>query len=96
MDCSIINDNIRLHLDDTKTAFKMLLESKKSPLRTEFSVRPAGSALQMPDLSRLQLHHILRQSEKEQSHSKAAAHSWLASLDDVREHSSNSNHQENS
>lgn len=88
MSCSIMNEQIQMHLDQTGTLFHLLLDKRHLSHRTESSSR---SALQVPELSRLELHHLLRVAERSRYSSKITRQYWKAFLSSQHDVIANSN-----
>ncbi len=100
MNCAIINEKIKILLDETSTSFKLLIESGGShnmdfaDYVSRFSIHKFRSALQNPDLSRAALAAMLRRGErttKEQDSHRGTGDYWSSFMASYVQKSANTN-----
>ncbi len=97
MDCSIVNHKIQLLLQDTETSFNMLIDTdgRSDMDYVDYTVNARincfRSALQNPDLRRVELASMLRRALKKQKSIKSQKTYWSAFMTSYVRKNANSN-----
>lgn len=100
MNCTIMNEKIKMLIDETSSSFNMLLESGGShnmdfaDYASRFSIHKFRSALQNPDLSRAALAAMLRRGKKNARDNeirRSEADYWASFLASYVQENANSN-----
>ncbi len=97
MDCSIMNRKIQMLLQETDTAFTMLMDSgeQSNADYADFTAKTHlgsfRSALQNPELSQVQLAAMLRRAQQGQQSRKSQHTYWSAFMASYVSRNANSN-----
>lgn len=97
MNCSIMNRKIQMLLQESETAFQMLMDAGKAPdadyadHTAQKSLNSFRSALQNPDLSQKQLATMLRRALRGQQSRKSQHTYWSAFMASYVSRNANSN-----
>ncbi len=87
MACLIVNSNFQVHMENTDKTLSVMLDRPAAPGGKPLK----SSALQSPEINRLNLTALLRQARKKAGQAPATRNYWVSFIKGVGAHSANSN-----